>query len=79
MLEEGYSYSLKNVLESNGNLRYLKVSRMKNAHFPTELPEMLSPRNSSRLVRPELWRGHLNHFGILGSSPPKSREGSLYK
>ena len=40
---------------------------------------MLAPYNSSRLVRLKLQGEHLNHFGILGSSPPESREGSLYK
>ena len=37
---------------------------------PVESLEMLARYNSSRLVRLKLQGEHLNHFGILVSSPP---------
>ena len=45
---------------------------------PLESPLCLGSYGLARLAKPKD-KTTSNHFGISGSSPPRSREGSLYK
>ena len=78
MLEKAAFYSLYKILDIMIS-EVLEVFMMKNTHkSPAESPEILAPRNQQDWKKSDRREKHrFNHFGILGSSPPESEEGSL--
>ena len=51
---------------------------MNSENSPTKSPEMLAPSNQQDWQSPISGRNIIStNFGILGSSPPESEEGSL--